>query len=222
MAHAAYLHARPGRVKASAPVGLQPLKPGSQRDSYYYVPPRYSPAHPAPIVLLLHGAGGHAHHGLDILRHLADDYGLILIAPASAGQTWDVIVESAYGTDVTLIDQSLEQVFNQYAVDVSRLAIGGFSDGASYALSLGLPNGDLFTHVIAFSPGFAIPAASRGQPEVFISHGTKDDILPIASCSRKIVPRLERSGYDVAYHEFDGGHVIPPDIARQAVDWFVK
>lgn len=30
----------------------------------------------------------------------------------------------------------------------------GFSDGASYALSLGLPNGNLFSHIVAFSPGF--------------------------------------------------------------------
>lgn len=30
----------------------------------------------------------------------------------------------------------------------------GFSDGASYALSLGQPNADVFSHIIAFSPGF--------------------------------------------------------------------
>jgi phospholipase/carboxylesterase len=34
------------------------------------------------------------------------------------------------------------------------VALGGFSDGASYALSLDLTNGDLFASLIAFSPGF--------------------------------------------------------------------
>jgi predicted esterase len=32
---------------------------------------------------------------------------------------------------------------------------------------------------------------------------------------------LERAGYDVTYREFDGPHTVPPDIAREAADWFV-
>jgi phospholipase/carboxylesterase len=81
-----------------------------------------------------------------------------------------------------------------------RLAIGGFSDGASYALSLGISNGDLFTHVLAFSPGFMAPAGRTGSPHIFVSHG----VLPIDRCSRKIVPDLERGGCNVLYWEFDG------------------
>ena len=47
----------------------------------------------------------------------------------------------------------------------------------SYALSLGLANGDLFTHVIAFSPGFITPAPPSGRPPIFVSHGTADQVL---------------------------------------------
>jgi predicted esterase len=101
-------------------------------------------------------------------------------------------------------------------VDTTRLAIGGFSDGATYALSLGITNGDLFTHVIAFSPGFMVPATQRGEPHVFVSHGTKDQILSIDVCSRRIVRRLRDAGYDVLYREFDGGHTVPAAIAREA------
>lgn len=95
-----------------------------------------------------------------------------------------------------------------------------FPDGASYALSLGITNEDVFTHILAFSPGFLAPVAQRGTPAVFISHGTRDAVLPIDACSRKIVPRLQRAGYDVRYREFPGGHVIPPEIAREAVEGF--
>jgi len=56
------------------------------------------------------------------------------------------------------------------------VAIQGFSDGASYALSLGLTNGDLFTHVIAFSPGFAAPAEQRGRPRIYVSHGVAQSL----------------------------------------------
>ena len=56
-------------------------------------------------------------------------------------------------------------------VDPARLVIGGFSDGASYALSLGLINGQLFRKVAAFSPGFVVTGEPEGKPRVFISHG---------------------------------------------------
>jgi phospholipase/carboxylesterase len=222
MSYEARLRARPAHVSGVAPTGRHALNAGGSRDSFLYVPPQYIPTQPLPLVLLLHGAGGHAHHGLELLLHLADDNGMILVAPASTGHTWDVIVNSAYGSDVALIDQALDRVFNRYAVDTSHLAIGGFSDGASYALSLGLANGDLFTHVIAFSPGFVAPVSPRGQPKIFVSHGAKDSVLPIDGCSRKIVPRLQRGEYEVVYREFDGPHSIPPDIAQSAVEWFLK
>jgi hypothetical protein len=93
-----------------------------------------------------------------------------------------------YGPDVEFIDQALKQMFDRLPVDARRLAVTGFSKGASYVLSVGLPDGDLFTHVIAFSPGFASPAAYRGKPPVFVSHGTRDEVLPIDRCSRRSSP----------------------------------
>src|SRR5919107_720740 len=129
------LQACPVRVTGSAPVGLQPLMLGAARDSYLYVPATYRADHPAPLVLLLHGAGGHARQGLELLRNLADATGIILLAPASREHTWDLLVSRSYGPDATMIDRALEQTFSRYAIDPARLAIGGFSDGASYALS---------------------------------------------------------------------------------------
>jgi len=102
------------------------------------------------------------------------------------------------------------------------VAIEGFSDGASYALCLGLTNGDLFTHIIAFSPGFASPGISRGSPLVFVSHGTNDRVLPIERTSRRVVPQLETEGYRVQCREFEGGHMVPDEIAREAVEWLLE
>jgi predicted esterase len=168
---------------------------------------------------MLHGAGGNAHQGLALFQHLADASGLILLAPDSRDQTWDIIL-GGYGSDIAFIDSALEQTFSRYAIDPARIAIAGFSDGASYALGVGITNGDLFTHVIAFSPGFMAPVAQRGEPRLFISHGKWDKVLPIDRCSRKIVPQVQQAGYDVVYQEFDGSHVVPETIARAAVTWF--
>lgn len=173
-----------------------------------------------PLALMLHGAGGCADHGIELLRPLADEAGILLVATASRGSTWDALAGS-YGPDVMTIDAALTDVFATHAVDPAHVAIGGFSDGASYALSVGLANGDLFTHVLAFSPGFAAPPAPRGRPRIFVSHGTQDRVLPIDACSRRVVPQLERAGYEVAYREFAGPHTVPDAIAREAVKWFL-
>ena len=108
------------------------------------------------------------------------------------------------------------------AVDVSRLAVGGFSDGAGYALALGVTNGDLFTNVIAWSPGYMRFPAERGSPRIFVSHGTQDWVLPIDRCSRLLVPRLRAAGHDVYYREFDGLHTLPPELARMAIEQLVN
>lgn len=194
----------------------------SRRDSCLYVPRNYDPARPAPLVLLLHGSGGDARRGLQLLEHLAESHGLILLAPSSTGPTWDVIYTRSYQADVALIDKALAQVFGQYSVDPRRLAIGGFSDGASYALSLGRANGALFSHVIAYSPGFIAPAPPEGKPRIFISHGVGDRVLPIDPCSRTIVARLRKADYSVMYREFHGEHTVPSDVAQGSVEWFLR
>jgi predicted esterase len=214
------LRARPATAVGTGPVGLRPLELGSTRAGYLYVPPTYRAEHPAPLALLLHGAGEDARDALALLRSQADGAGLVLLAPSSSEYTWDVIATRRYGPDVAAIDQALESVFSRYALDPARVAVGGYSDGASYALSLGLANGDLFTHVLAFSPGFVAPPSQDGTPRIFVSHGTRDRWLPIDRCSRVIVPRLECAGYEIRYREFEGGHVVPPEIAGEALGWF--
>jgi phospholipase/carboxylesterase len=199
---------------------MHPLEIVTERDALLYVPASYRPERPAPFVLSLHGAGGDARSALYPLSPLADAAGLILLAFASRESTWDVI-RGQFGPDVALLDTALAAVFDRCAVDPRRLGIGGFSDGASYALSLGITNGDLFGEILAFSPGFMAPAAQRGTPRIFISHGTHDRVLRIDVTSRRLVPQLERAGYDVTYVEFDGPHTVPPEIARQGMEWFL-
>jgi len=214
------LSPRPGDAPAlNLPEGLSPLGFGaaSGRDGLLFVP-RAAAAGPVPLVVLLHGAGSSADAVVGYLADLAAVHGIVLLAPDSRGTTWDV-VQGGFGPDVAFLDSALERVFAGCAVDPARVAVGGFSDGASYALSLGIGSGDLFTHLIAFSPGFAAPAARVGRPRVFVSHGVDDAVLPIDRCSRRLVPLLRAGDYDVAYEEFDGGHVVPPELARRAVGW---
>ncbi|HTT03577.1 MAG TPA: hypothetical protein VMG11_15965 [Steroidobacteraceae bacterium] len=221
MARRARLDARPSAVEKPAALGLQPLEAGGMHDGYLYVPQSYRHTQPNPLLLVLHGSGGHAHHGLGILQNLADETGLILVAPASTDYTWDVVFGRS-APDLTTVNKALAQVFSTYAVDPAHVAVGGFSDGASYALTLGVANGDLFTHVIAFSPGFVLLTEEVGRPRVFVSHGTRDEIQPLEACSHRLLGQLERMGLELQYVEFDGGHRIPAEVARRAVEWFIE
>lgn len=218
------LTARPGPLDDAPaggwPVGEHRLGLGGERDGLLYVPPASS-GRPAPLALLFHGAGGDARMALELLVPLADDAGLILLAPDSRGATWDVL-RGGYGPDVAFIDQALAHVFRRYAVAPGRIAVGGFSDGASYALSLGIMNGTLFTHVLAYSPGFMAPLHQEGEPRIFISHGQADEVLPIDVCSRRLVPLLEGAGYTLRYREFPGPHTVPPAIARESISWLIS
>jgi predicted esterase len=219
---AGHLTARPGNsIEGDVPfTGLHHLDLGG-KDGLIYVPETYRPSIPANLAVMLHGAGGDAAHGMSLIRNYADANNMILLAPVAQEYSWDIIAGNSFGPDVLVLDHTLEFVFENFAINSSKVAIGGFSDGASYALCLGLSNGDLFTNILAFSPGFYHTAEARGKPEVFISHGTKDSVLPINPCSRRIVPALERSGIPVLYKEFNGEHIIPPDIAQAGVAWFV-
>jgi predicted esterase len=213
------LASRPGAPPTgAAPTGLRRLGTAA-RASYLYVPTSYRADRPAPFVVMLHGAGGSGERTIGHAAAEAERLGLIVLAPSSRLQSWDMISNpSGYGPDVAALDATLAEVFRDYAINPERVAVGGFSDGASYALSIGLINGDLFRRIVAFSPGFTRPTRAEGKPRIFISHGRRDTVLPIDVCSRRIVPRLKSAGYTVDYVEFDGGHIVPEDIARRAYE----
>ena len=171
---------------------------------------------PMRLVLLLHGAGGQARRALHLLLPVAERERLLLVAPKSLASTWDVIA-GGFGPDVRNIDHLLGEVAAAYPV--SSYTVSGFSDGASYALTLGVGNGDIFDSVMAFSPGFVAARVAHGRPRFFVSHGTDDQVLPLHRTSRRLVPQLKREGYDVTYEEFEGRHEVPPGIVDRAVTW---
>jgi phospholipase/carboxylesterase len=215
------LAARPlGVPNDPLPAGLHTLSVAGDRATVVLIPERVRPAQPAPLLLMLHGATANSTESVDALREVAEHTGAILVAPSSAGVTWDAI-RGGFADDLADIDRQLTRVFEHCTVDSSHVAVAGFSDGASYGLSLGLINGDLFTHIIAYSPGFVIPRPRRGHPRVFIAHGTRDTILPIDQCGRRIASELRTAGYPVDFRTFDGPHMIRPEMVEQSIHWFL-
>jgi phospholipase/carboxylesterase len=212
---------RPVRAADAVRIGEQPLKLGTDRDGLLFVPRGYKPDVPSPLVLMLHGAGNTG-RGVSYTFEIADDLGVVVLAPDSRDEaTWDLLLHG-YGEDVEFIGAALKDTYARCNIDRRRMAIAGHSDGATYALSMGLGTGDTFGHIMAFSPGVMQPAEVHGKPRIFISHGLADPIMPIDTTSRVFVPRLKKLGYDVTFREYEGRHGVPPAIVREGFEWFLK
>jgi predicted esterase len=207
--------ARPNQTVKTSVSGKVELDLDKDRPSALRLPTNVGPS-PLPLFLMLHGATQDAEDMFRYLESIPDEAGIAVLAPKSLDTSWDAIGGS-FGPDVEFLDSALNWVFERVAIDPAKIAIGGFSDGASYGLSLGLINGDLFSHLVAFSPGFLIDGVERGRPRVYISHGTNDHILPIDKCGRRITSTLKERGYQVTFREFAGDHEIPSEVAREGL-----
>jgi phospholipase/carboxylesterase len=218
----ARLLARPGEPSTEPVLGVEWLDINrTGRDARLFVPTGYDPDVPAPLLVTLHGRGGSA-LDWDGFHPACEARNLVMLAIDSRGVTWDRIGGS-FGADVAYIDEALAVTFDRCAIDPDLIGLAGFSDGASYALSLGPSNGDLFQHLIAFSPGLSAPADTRyGSPRIWISHGRNDPILSSLRTEEVIVPELLDAGYFVTYVPFEGGHEVPPEIGSGALDWFLS
>jgi phospholipase/carboxylesterase len=140
---------------------------------------------------------------------------VIVLAPYARVGTWDAIRAGEFSDDVAIIDAALEWVFRHWTIDPARIVISGFSDGGTYALALGRANGDLFSKIVAYAPGFAIAVRAVGKPPILITHGTADRVLPIDVTGRVIVPSLRAAGYTVDYRELEGDHVVPITVVNE-------
>lgn len=199
--------------------GTSPLGFASGRDGWLHVPP-HAETEPLPLLLLLHGAGGGGYDMIERMRARADQDHVVLLAPDSRAGTWDVLEGGGFSWDIEFIERALAHAFASLRIDRTRTGTAGFSDGATYALSLGIINGDFFTHAAAFAPGSIAGEERRGHPRVFITHGTADPVLPIDQTSRRIVPWLVDHGYTVSYHEHAGGHTMSAAGVDLMYSWF--
>ncbi len=220
----------PRPAAPEAAIGVTRLTEGTS--AVLYVPPSYRSDHPAPFLLLLHGATGRGADMIDHFRRDADAHGIILLAPDSKETTWDVVTSfvrgrssgalAQYGADVPRIDAALNAVFSHYAVDPEHTGVLGVSDGAGYALALGPNNAALFSRVIALSPGFMMPIKTSDRERIFIAHGRQDRILPMDVSTSVFVPALRAAGFDVTLDIFNGGHDWPRPVTDAAIGWFLE
>lgn len=210
------LSARPTDVAMPSTTGRIDI---SERevDAILYVPASVPSRTTVPLMLFLHGALRDPGPIVEALIPTTDQHGVVLLAPYSEIGTWDAIRLGYFSPDVARINAALDWVFSRWPVEPSRIALTGFSDGATYTLALGRANGDLFTRLVAFSPGYLIGVDAVGRPPIMVTHGRQDTILPYSNTSGSIVPGLRNAGYDVDFRTFEGGHAVLGSAAREVI-----
>ena len=111
-----------------------------------------------------------------------------------------------------------------YITDEKRLFVGGFSQGAALALSLGL-NGDVNCESIVAISGY-IPSASditlrNNDVSVFISHGSKDTTISIDT-HRLSLEYLKNNNISQTEFIDECGHTISKPMIDKLTDWFYQ
>ena len=150
-----------------------------------------------------------------------DKPGLVLIAPASKGQTWSIL-RSEQDLDLESVNLALAEAYERCTIDRRRIAVGGFSDGATYALTHGVSNGDLF-------PADDRVLARRDRRR---RAAGRSALLRLArnalqrpadrQCRRRRRPQAPHGpDYPVTYRRFRGDHEVSPTISKAAVRWFL-
>lgn len=189
------------------------------RDGTIYVPASYRKGVPMPILVMLHGYSGDA-ESVRYTFPLAEEHGVIVLAPESRDVTWGM-ESPGFDTDSKFIGMAFRWVADVLTIDRTRMAMGGVSDGANYALNMGLAYGDTFNNLMIFSAGTLATFRRQGKPRIFLAHGTQDRAMPIDRTGRRFAAELKDQQYDLTYREYEGPHGAPLDVVTEAFEWFV-
>ncbi len=101
---------RRARAQDAVPAGSHDLKIGDgDRDGLVFVPRSYKADTATPMMVMLHGAGNSARGVATYTFPLAEEFGVIVVAPDSRDEaTWDVLLHG-FGPDIDFIGRAMSQ-----------------------------------------------------------------------------------------------------------------
>lgn len=164
---------------------------GIKRQYLVHLPTRYDPASPTPLVLALHGGGGHAAHMADDenygLGKKADQAGFIVVFPNGYSQlpggrfaTWNAgaccgDARDRQIDDVGFLRAVVAAVKAQVNVDPARVFATGMSNGGMMSHRLACEAPDLFRAVAAVAGTDATSTCQPARPVSVLHIHARDD-----------------------------------------------
>jgi phospholipase/carboxylesterase len=192
----------------------------------------------APLVVLLHGRGSDRFDLLGLAPHLAP--GAVVVTPEAPhpgtpwgygpGWAWYRFLgrnrpePESFEASQRALGDFLAELPSRLPVRTGPLVLGGFSQGGVMSMAYALRTPGAAPRVMNFSGFLAdhptvVPTAEsvRGT-RFFWGHGTMDPSIPfeLAVEGRAL---LREAGAALDAHDYDIGHGISPDEARDAREW---
>ena len=207
-----------------SPLGHVFIERGESR-AILLTPTEIDPAKRYPLITVLHGAGRQDEMLVKACRDEPEKRDALFLVPRSLLPTWDLIA-SPERPDLDFLEYAYDLIFRRYPVDAGRQALLGYSDGASYALSVGLSNPHLFRAVMGWAAGFialdpTFNLDADRKPAVLLEYGTHDQLFPFERVAVPMRENLRKAGYTVEFRVDQGGkHWPSADFLSEALDWF--
>src|SRR6218665_2473269 len=174
------------------------------------------------LLVLLHGVGSNEQDLFALAPHIPDRFHVLsLRAPFRIGPDAYAWFDFSIGPDSersidavqeaesrALAARSIEAAAGQWGIAPERVVVGGFSQGGMVC------HGRLLPQVV---PLTAPADALRGK-QLWLSHGTHDDIIPLAH-AQAVVQHMAPLPVTLSYREFPGAHEIRPAELTATVAW---
>ncbi|MAU12721.1 MAG: esterase [Anaerolineaceae bacterium] len=166
------------------------LQHDGQERTYLAYAPDTLPDGPVPVLIGLHGGGGHAQQFMTStgFNAIADARGFIAVYPDGIDRTWndgrdgpDPNVQARLLIDdVGFIEAVLDDVASHYSIDPDRVYATGISNGGHMAFRLAC---DVSERIAGIAPVVAlVPANITCEPpnpvSVLLMNGTDDPLVP--------------------------------------------
>ena len=211
-------HKTPEPRDEASPTGHVRVERGSRR-AVLLTPEPIDLSRRYPLVTVLHGAGRREEMLVKAYRGEPGTRDALFLIPRSHHPTWDLIAADDR-PDLDFLEWAYDLIYRRYPVDPDRQGLIGYSDGASYALSVGLSNPGIFRAVMGWAAGFLVldeAAASEEHPKpsVLLEYGTHDQLFPFERVALPMRERLEQMGYAVTFRIDEDACVGCTACARQ-------
>jgi poly(3-hydroxybutyrate) depolymerase len=170
-----------------------------KKRTYYTVAPEKVTG-PAPLLLLLHGAGRDGMSQIAQWNDLATKQGVILVAPDALDRKWQMAIDGP-----EFLHQVVEEVRAKYPVDGRRMYVFGHSSGAVFGLYMTVMEGEYFAsggvHAGSiFEDFYPFLDASKRKAPLAIWYGTDDPNFTPAMVN-KSEAELKKHGFDIQSFE---------------------
>jgi hypothetical protein len=212
------------------PTGFVRLEHGAS-SAILLTPDAIDPDRRYPLFTVLHGAGRQDEALAKGYRAEPDRRQAFFLIPRSVAPTWDLIA-GGERCDLDFLEYAYDLIYRRFPIDALQQSLIGYSDGASYALSVGLCNASMFSSLMVWAAGFLVldpPTAeafgrhpgSPPRPRVYLEYGTHDELFDFQQVALPMRENLEKAGLDVTFSVDEGGRHWPSSTFHsEALDWY--